>query len=326
MMNLALVVFGSMIALLAFGTLVKHWEVRKAMRWRRTEGRITHSAITARRVRTAQTHAGTQGRGDREVRNFADIRYEYSVNGQRFKGQRVSIGEDPGNFRVAETLARYPVGKQVVVHYDPENPAEAVLENEAPEGVWGTMAAFVTIMAVLLIGGTLGFDRVLSALKTGSDRAPEVVTVAMALAGMALFVILLAFALQRQQAAARQWLSTQGTVVRAGLESFWVVDSGDGVGNPWRRRLMRSDVEYSYTVAGVSYRGNRLALGGKFYASRAGLVRGATQRYRAGGAVQVFYNPDNPAEAVLEPRAMGLGLLWGVAALLLALAAWVWFG
>lgn len=327
MMKLALLVFGAMIALLAFGTLVKYWEVRKAMRWLRTEGRITHSAPTSRRVRTVQTHAGAQGSGDREVRNFADIRYEYAVNGKRFKGQRVSIGEDLGNFRVAETLARYPVGKAVVVHYNPENPAEAVLENEAPEGIWGTMAGFIAVMAVLLIGGTVGFDRLLSALKAGSDRAPEVLTVALALAGMALFVGLLAFVLQRQQAAARHWLNTQGTVVRAAVERFWVVEAADAdaAGSTWRRLLMRADVEYSYTVAGVVYNSNRIALGGKFYASRALLVRGAARRLRAGEAVQVFYNPDDPAEAVLEPRAVGLGLLWGVAALLLAVAAWVWF-
>ncbi len=326
MMKLALLVFGAMIALLIFATLVKYWEVRKAARWLRTEGRVTHSAPAARRVRTARTHAGAQGSGDREVRNFADIRYEYAVNGKRFKGQRVSIGEDLGNFRVAETLARYPVGKTVVVHYNPENPAEAVLENEAPEGVWGTMAGFIGVMAVLLIGGTIGFDRLLSSLRAGSDRAPEVVTVALALAGMALVVGLLAFALQRQQAAARRWLGTQGEVIHSRLERFWAIDPGDDAGATWRRLLMRADLEYAYTVAGVNYRGNRLALGGTFYASRAALVRGAARRYRAGEAVQVFYNPDDPSEAVLEPRAVGLGLLWGVAALLLAVAAWVWFG
>lgn len=143
------------------------------------------------------------------------------------------------------------------------------------------------------------------------------------LAGMALFVGLLALALQRQQAAARQWLSTQGTVSVA-VERFWVVDPDDDAGSTWRRLLMRADVEYTYTAAGVAYRSNRIALGSKFYASRAALVRNAAQRYQAGEPVQVFYNPDDPAEAVLEPRAVGVGLLWGVASLLLAVAAWVW--
>ena len=57
-----------------------------------------------------------------EERNFADIVYEYSVAGRKLRNNRVSIGEDRGNFEVAETIAKYPAGHIVMVYYNPLHP------------------------------------------------------------------------------------------------------------------------------------------------------------------------------------------------------------
>ena len=59
------------------------------------------------------------------------------MSGQKLRNNRVSIGEDLGNFEVAETIARYPVGKIVTVYYNPRKPGEAVLERDPPKGMWG---------------------------------------------------------------------------------------------------------------------------------------------------------------------------------------------
>jgi len=62
------------------------------------------------------------------------VQYEYEVNGQRYVGDRVNIGPVRRNInprRSQEILARYPVGGNVTVYYNPANPQEAALEREA---------------------------------------------------------------------------------------------------------------------------------------------------------------------------------------------------
>ena len=60
----------------------------------------------------------------------AAVTYSYSVDGIGYESDRVSFGSySSSDSDHAETiLARYPVGASVTVHYDPEDPAEAVLE------------------------------------------------------------------------------------------------------------------------------------------------------------------------------------------------------
>ena len=53
--------------------------------------------------------------------------YSYTVGGAEFRCQRVRAADD-GNDSAAATVARYPAGASVVVYYDPENPADALLE------------------------------------------------------------------------------------------------------------------------------------------------------------------------------------------------------
>jgi hypothetical protein len=54
----------------------------------------------------------------------------------------------------------------------------------------------------------------------------------------------------------------------------------------------------------------------------AALVRPSAARYPTGSAVDVRYNPDNPAESILDPRVGPLWLLWLIPAAVLVLA---WF-
>ena len=51
-----------------------------------------------------------------EPRNFANIVYAYSVGGEAFTCNRVSIDDDRGDFGIAEIIARYPVGTAVAVY------------------------------------------------------------------------------------------------------------------------------------------------------------------------------------------------------------------
>lgn len=324
-MHLLMIVGGAMIALLIFGTAYKYWEVRKASNWLRTQGKVLSARSVARRVRTAETRQGAAAGADLQLRNFAEVRYEYRVNGKRFTGNRVSLGEDLGDFRVAETLARYPEGTNVVVYYDPARPSEAVLEHDAPEGVWRTMVLFILVLIVLFVGGTLGFDRAVEALQSRIAQPQKAVPVA-AFAGLALFMGLMGWALRRQVAQARAWHTTQGQVLSSQVERFASRErkmnqsSTDGVISMRWQLLYRPDVAYRYSVNGVAYESNRISFGGRLYASFDHFARQRVAAYQSRGSVTVFYNPDNAAEAVLELRAYGEWVVWLLAAFFTAAA------
>ena len=94
-----------------------------------------------------------------EERNFADIVYEYSVAGRKLRNNRVSIGEDLGNFQVAETIAKYPVGAVVTVYYNPLHPDQAVLERDLPKGLWGCLGIGTAIVLAIVFGSAIGLHR-----------------------------------------------------------------------------------------------------------------------------------------------------------------------
>lgn len=110
--------------------------------WPATEGRIVRSTLE-------------ESRKDGKTHYSADIGYEYQLDGRTLTGSRVWIGDayssSPGNeFRTA--VKRYPVGRQVQVHYDPQDPTESVLE---PGPTWSGSLLFLIGLGVLAIGGLL---------------------------------------------------------------------------------------------------------------------------------------------------------------------------
>lgn len=58
--------------------------------------------------------------------------YQYQVNGKDFQGQTIKAGDQYFSVRVMgsaqDTISRYPIGAQVMVYYNPANPAESALE------------------------------------------------------------------------------------------------------------------------------------------------------------------------------------------------------
>lgn len=58
--------------------------------------------------------------------------YQYQVDGKPYVGRVIKAGEQFFSVRLygdtQKTIARYPVGAQVMVHYNPANPAESALE------------------------------------------------------------------------------------------------------------------------------------------------------------------------------------------------------
>lgn len=106
------------------------------------------------------------------------------------------------------------------------------------------------------------------------------------------------FFMRRRMAAVRQWPSTMGTVNASYLERR---SSSDGGSTNY------PVVQYSYQAGGQSYNGMKIAPGPEVGGTGAGKV---VARYPAGAQVMVFYNPQNPSDAVLETKAPAQWILW----------------
>lgn len=106
------------------------------------------------------------------------------------------------------------------------------------------------------------------------------------------------FFMRRKMAAVSQWPSTMGTVMASTIEQR---SSSEGGYTDY------PVVQYSYQVNGQPYQALKLAPGPEVGGTGARKVVG---RYPAGAQVMVFYNPQNPSDAVLERKAPAQWIMW----------------
>jgi len=116
-------------------------------------------------------------------------------------------------------------------------------------------------------------------------------------------------ALRRQSAASAQWPTGTGKIIGSRIDTETVdnitaVEDEETAG----RRHLRHDeevstasVRYSYRVDGREYQSTRLYIGRPVFYGRPGVAAAAAAKYPPQAQVPVYYNPDNPAQAVLEP-------------------------
>ena len=243
------------------------------------------------------------------------------MNGVTRRSSHHSLRVNVGDVEVAETLARFPKGAAVTIYYDPADPAQAVIERTMPDG---SLRFMVYLSAGLLAGVIVlvfAVGGVLEAIRAHLPN-PRHVGPAALLAAMGLLALRMGFVFDARARQAARWPVAPGRIDASGVEKFQVRDRFGDSYRPWRT-VFRSRVVYTYTVAGETYAGNRVAFGGDPVASLAALVGGSSRRYVEGSAVEVRYDPANPAMALLECRVRGLWLLRGVAAALLAGAVFV---
>jgi hypothetical protein len=110
--------------------------------WPSTEGEILSGNVTEHRVRRLPLTRREYYQGDRyQYRYSSSISYGYTVDGQGFVSSQISMAKKfdaylstfsgRGDAAYEGTwLAKYPVGKHVTVYYDPNDPANALLERD----------------------------------------------------------------------------------------------------------------------------------------------------------------------------------------------------
>jgi hypothetical protein len=90
----------------------------------------------------------------------------------------------------------------------------------------------------------------------------------------------------------RRWRPAAATVLESWLD--------DGGGNP-RQRRAKVCVRYRYTVAGVVYKGERLAFASPIYRNTLAAQR-VQDTLPPGKRIEVWYNPADPADVVINKK------------------------
>ena len=107
------------IALLVLGFLFSSIPTMIASQnWPSTSGKITSQKLLAQKFKEYD--------GDYYINRYGYIRYEYWVNGELHSSS--AVNSIPSIYYSHETVLEYPEGKDVLVYYNPRNPARALLE------------------------------------------------------------------------------------------------------------------------------------------------------------------------------------------------------
>jgi hypothetical protein len=292
------------LGLLLIVATYKTLQVRAAREWPSTAGKVVVSKAELRKVKVSDSDRAGGYRF--EERNFAEIAYEYSVAGRKLRNNRVSIGEDRGNFQVAETIAKYPVGAVVTVYYNPLHPDQAVLERDLPKGMWGCLGIGTAIVLAIVFGSAIGLHQLTEFV---TSRIPHQGNAAASVAFGAFGTVIALFALvlHRQASLAMKWPVVSGTIKLSDIEQYRAAPS-DGSTRGQIKHQRR--VSYTYKYNDLTYTNTHATLASSVASTSSWLVRKSTRDYQNGAAVKVWVNPDNPSQATLEPRAGFVWVLW----------------
>ena len=304
------------LGLILVAATYKTLQVRAAREWPSTPGKVVVSDSELRDVKVIDSER--EGNHKFEQRNFANIVYEYSVSGQKLTNNRVSIGEDRGNFQVAETIAKYPAGAIVTVYYNPRRPRDAVLERDLPQGLWGCLGIATAIAVVGVFGSAIGFKRI-SEFVSARMTNPQMSVPVVAMAAFGLAAALFALALRRQSALAMTWPVVPGVIQLPGLEEYRAAPGKNGS----RGSIMyERKVTFAYRFNGIAYTGVHGSFSSNSKTTSRWVLRLFGMDFQDGAGVKVWVNPVNPSEATLDPRVRFVWPLWLIALGLWTAAYW----
>ena len=143
LLAIGIIVFVLFILNIVFLTILFFMRRRMAAvsQWPATMGNVIMSTIERRSSEDGYT-------------DYPVVQYSYHVGGQAYQSYKLAPGPEVGGTGARKVIAKYPAGAQVMVFYDPRNPAEAVLERKAPAQwlMWLILAIFdVTLCGVIPI-------------------------------------------------------------------------------------------------------------------------------------------------------------------------------
>jgi hypothetical protein len=317
-------------ALLAGATIWIQMQNRRISGWRQAPGRIVSSKPVAREVRSKDfSSSGSDRHTDFvteekiETRNFAEISYTFPAAANTYRGSRIGLGADPGNFGVAETLKRYPEGNAVTVYYNPRNPNECILERDDPANIrkaWLAVAVLVAVIVIGFVAITQGADRL-----SGIFAQPKLTPLVVVLGLFALVIMLFARMLGKQARAMKAWPKTAGRITRSEVATTLRETTSANSGRVDDVTMYVPRIVYTFAVDGISFDGNKIGWSGS--ASTPAYAEKAIKRFPLQTPVTVFYNPQDPTQSTLTlAGGMFAVVLWLLAAIMAGAAfSTAWF-
>ena len=141
--------------------------------------------------------------------------------------------------------------------------------------------------------------------------------VAIPLVIVALVFIYLALRAGRQAGVSKKWPATTGKIIASGIEPRSSYSSEGGNSTTYV-----PVVQYQYAIDGRTYMGNRISFGNQVGYGWTNMAQKQVDQYPPGANVAVFYDPNEPAMAVLERTVGASGkIYWGIAVLMLVILA-----
>ena len=302
--GISVLLFGLML----FNLVRMRGRMQAARSWDKVEGIITVS-----RVDQPATHASDDRNDAKPI-----IRYRYQAGGQELESDKVFVGGSVITTRVlaAKLIGRYPVGAHVDVHVDPRQPTEALLEPAAAQNV-AALVAFTIVFGC--IAATLTAHSLAGHVLYTNNGVP--------LFAFALPIIVLVGGVfcvaeyvrtRRLASASLRWPTASGRVTHCDVVEEVVEEKTEHDNRPTTSKLVHRyqvDLRYAYRVGKRDFIGTEVDWNGTMISGLREVAAEAAAKYRPGQSVQVYYDPDQPGQAVLEPasRQGALGPLIGAA-------------
>ena len=122
-------------------------DARASASWPTAEGVVTRSEVT----RSTDSDGGDS--------YSPEITYTYTVNNEQLANKTIKFGENSYSSRKkAEGIANsYPVGKNVTVYYDPQQPEKSVLEPGVSAGSYIVIGIGVFFILITLVAALISF-------------------------------------------------------------------------------------------------------------------------------------------------------------------------
>lgn len=197
-------------------------------------------------------------------------------------------------------IGRYPVGAHVDVYVDPKNPKQTLLEPAELRNISALIAftiVFGFIAAILTAHSIAGH-----VLYTGNG-VPLFVFPLPILALLGAVSGVVAFVRGRQLASASlRWPTAAGIITASGVIEEAIEDKSND-DKSFIRKIYRYqvDLRYAYQIGKRDFVGTAANWGGTAIYGLRELAEKASGHYRPGQPVTVYYDPERPGNAVLEP-------------------------
>jgi hypothetical protein len=273
----------------------------------RTRGRMqaarswdkVEAIITVSRVDQPATHVSDDLNDATPV-----IRYRYRAGGQELESDKVVVGGLAMTTRVlaAKLVGRYPVGAHVDVRVDPTNPGEALLEPAAAQNA-AALVAFTIVFG--FIAATLIAHAVAGHVLYANNGVPLfafALPIVVLLGGV--FCVAAYIRTRRLANASLRWPTAAGTVTHCDIIEEIIEDKRDDDDKSAVRKVhhrYQVDLRYAYKIGKRDFIGTETNWGGTAIYGLREVAEKAAAPYRLGQNVTVYYDPEQPGNAVLEP-------------------------